>query len=252
MINRVIRTLVALAMCTSSVFSMAQTEEVDRIVQRHDTVMSPVYHITESPILYNTPAIGTSHSDFTNSSITDMHLEKPVLKTELSKPEIPDFRLWKGGHLNVTGMNSTIPGLMSVSTGAVSLTQDFGNVQLSVSALAYKQWTPSMGGIHTMYGVGGLASWRISDNVTLHTFGSYYPAMAGGYVIGGYADIRFSEHWGAELGSTYEYNAFIHQRRFDPIVTPYYRFNNGTKLRIPIGPLVRQGFMELGRMINRH
>ena len=103
-----------------------------------------------------------------------------------------------------------------------------------------------------MYGVGGLASWRLSDNVTLHTFGSYYPGMAGGYAIGGYADIRFSEHWGAELGSSCEYNAFTHQRRFDPIVTPYYRFNDGTKLHIPIGPFVRQGFMELSRLLNGH
>jgi hypothetical protein len=136
--------------------------------------------------------------------------------------------------------------------GTLSLTQDIRNISLTASALAYKQWTPSMGGVHTIYGLGGLASWRLSDNVTLHTFGSYYPGMAGGYAIGGYADIRFSEHWGAELGSSYEYNAFTHQRRFDPIVTPYYRFNDGTKLHIPIGPFVRQGFIELGRMLNGH
>ena len=30
------------------------------------------------------------------------------------------------------------------------------------------------------------------------------------------------------------------------------RFNDGTKLRIPIGPFVRQGFIELGRMLNGH
>ena len=253
MTNRKIRIGLLLAMCSCTMTGMAQTEEDGRIVLEHDTLIPPVVSITESPIDYHFPALSDfRHTDISNSLKPDLPQKKPDFKAEAPKLDRPSFRLWEGSSLNVSGSNAAIPGLMSASMGTLSLTQDIGNISLTASALAYKQWTPSVGGVHTMYGVGGLASWRLSDNVTLHTFGSYYPGMAGGYAIGGYADIRFSEHWGAELGTSYEYNAFTHQRRFDPIVTPYYRFNDGTKLHIPIGPFVRQGFMELSRMLNGH
>lgn len=253
MTNRMIRIGLLLAMCSCTMTGMAQTEEDGRIVLEHDTLIPSVVSITESPTPYHSPAISDfRHNDFSNSLKPDLLQKNSDFKTEAPKLDRPSFRLWEGGSLNVSGSNAAIPGLMSASMGTLSLTQDIGKVRLTASALAYKQWTPSMGGVHTMYGVGGLASWRLSDNVSLHTFGNYYPGMAGGYTIGGYADIRFSEHLGAELGSYYEYNAFLNQRHFDPIVTPYYRFNDGTKLRIPIGPLVRQGFLELGRMLNGH
>ena len=232
---------------------MAQTEEDERIVLKHDTVMPSVVSITETPIQYNIPVSSDSwHTDKIGSLQPALFQKGLGFQPEPPKLEMLRFELWKGSCLNVSGRNTVIPGLMNASIGALSLTQDIGKVQISMSALAYKQWTPSMGGFKTMYGVGGVASWRLSDNVSLHTFGSYYPGMTGGYAIGGYADIRFNEHWGAEIGSSFEYNALTHQRRFDPIITPYYRFNDGTKLHIPIGPFVRQGFIELGRMLNGH
>lgn len=252
MTNRTIRIGMTLAMCTCTMTGMAQTEEKDRIALERDTVIPPVVRITEAPSLSHTTRSDFRHIDFTNSLQPALQQKKLDFKADSPKLEMPSFKLWEGGSLNVSGSNAAIPGLMSASMGALSLTQDIGKVRLMASALAYKQWTPSVGGVHTMYGVGGLASWRLSDNITLHTFGSYYPGMAGGYAIGGYADIRFSEHWGAEIGSSYQYNAFTHQRHFDPIVTPYYRFNDGTKLHIPIGPFVRQGFMELSRLLNGH
>ena len=253
MTNRTIRIGLLLAICSWPLMGMAQTEEDERIVLKHDTVMPSVVSITETPLKHHIPV----SSDFWNTdkigSLQPALFQKKLdYRLDPPKLDMPSFELWKGGSLHVSGRNTAIPGLMNASMGALSLTQDIGKIQISMSALAYKQWTPSMGGIQTMYGVGGLASWRLSDNVSLHTFGSYYPGMAGGYTIGGYADIRFSEHWGAEIGSSYEYNAITHQRRIDPIVTPYYRFNDGTKLHIPIGPFVRQGFIELGRMLNGH
>ena len=71
-----------------------------------------------------------------------------------------------------------------------------------------------------------------------------YPAFMGGYTAGGYVDIRFGEHWGAELGAYYSYGTFTHHRSFDPIVTPYYRFSDGSKLYIPVGPFVKYGLIE--------
>ncbi len=252
MTNRTIRIGMMLAMCACSMTVMAQTEEKDRIALERDTVIPPVVSITETPFQSHITTSNLRHIDLINSLQPALQQKKRDFKADTPKLEMPSFKLWEGGCLNVSGSNAAIPGLMSASMGTLSLTQDIGRVRLTASALAYKQWTPFMGGVHTMYGVGGLATWRLSDNVTLHTFGSYYPGMAGGYAIGGYADIRFSEHWGAEIGSSYQYNAFTHQRHFDPIVTPYYRFNDGTKLHIPIGPFVRQGFMELSRMLNGH
>ena len=252
MTNRTIRIGMMLTMCACTMTVMAQTEEKDRIALERDTVIPPVVRITEAPFLSHTTTSDFRHLDYASILQPALQQKKMDFKADAPKLEMPSFKLWEGGSLNVSGSNAAIPGLMSASMGVLSLTQDIGNISLTASALAYKQWTPSVGGVHTMYGVGGLASWRLCDNVTLHTFGSYYPGMAGCYAIGGYADIRFSEHWGAEIGSSYEYNAFTHQRHFDPIVTPYYRFNDGTKLHIPIGPFVRQGFMELSRMLNGH
>ena len=158
MTNRKIRIGLLLAMCSCTMTGMAQTEEDGRIVLEHDTLIPPVVSITESPIDYHFPALSDfRHTDISNSLKPDLPQKKPDFKAEAPKLDRPSFRLWEGGSLNVSGSNAAIPGLMSASMGTLSLTQDIGNISLTTSALAYKQWTPSVGGVHTMYGVGGLA-----------------------------------------------------------------------------------------------
>lgn len=145
MTNRMIRIGLLMAMCSCTMTGMAQTEEDGRIVLEHDTLIKPVVSITESPIDYHFPALSDfRHTDISNSLKPDLPQKKPDFKAETPKLDRPSFRLLEGGCLNVSGSNAAIPGLMSASMGTLSLTQDIGNISLTASALAYKQWTPSV------------------------------------------------------------------------------------------------------------
>ena len=234
---------------------VAQTETIT--VSDNDTLHFSVERMTEPimpDLVPNTdlanPRPLAGNTDNMDPSILPYRLENP-LRSPVTVP-LPNFRLWKGGSLNVSSYSSEMPGLAMAKAEKLTLSQNLGDVRLSLAAQAYKQWLPATGGIRSMYGIGGAASFMISENLSLHAFGSYYPAMTGSYAVGGYIDFRFSEHWGVEMGGDMEYNSFIHQRSYNPIVTPYYRFSDGTKFHIPVGPFVRQGFIQLGKLLNGH
>lgn len=180
-----------------------------------------------------------------NDSLYLKKLKKRYSLTIDSSPGTERYSLWKGGGVDVYGNIYNSPGLTSVSFGSLSFRQNFEKLSFSVAAQAYKGWNPYAGGVYSAYGVCGFSSYSLNDHITLCTFGSYYPGAIGNTSFGGYIDWRISEHWGAELGVEYNYNIFLHQRNIDPIVTPYYRYNDGSKLRIPLGPFVKRGLAEL-------
>ena len=161
------------------------------------------------------------------------------------------FNLWHGGHLDINGATNQMPGLMDYQTGSFTLHQDFGRLQLSASATANKYWMPMQSTLYTQYGFGGTIGYDLSDVVSLHAFGYYYahnplvgPAFSP-YVsttsYGGYADIRFSDRFGSNIGVRRYINPMSGQWTTSPIVTPYFRVGKRNKVVIglPLGELFK-------------
>ena len=161
------------------------------------------------------------------------------------------FNLWHGGHLDINGATNQMPGLMDYQTGSFTLHQDFGRLQLSASATANKYWMPMQSTLYTQYGFGGTIGYDLSDAVSLHAFGYYYahnplvgPAFSP-YVsttsYGGYADIRFSDRFGSNIGVRRYINPMSGQWTTSPIVTPYFRVGKRNKVVIglPLGELLK-------------
>ena len=161
------------------------------------------------------------------------------------------FNLWHGGHLDINGATNQMPGLMDYQTGSFTLHQDFGRLQLSASATANKYWMPMQSTLYTQYSFGGSAAYSISEAVTLHAYGQYYannpivgPAFSP-YVstttYGAYADIRFSDRFGSNIGVRRYINPMSGQWTTSPIVTPYFRVGKRNKVVIglPLGELLK-------------
>ena len=118
--------------------------------------------------------------------------------------------LWRSGGLNVRVARDEMLGMMNLETGMVALHQDFGRLHFTATAKANKYWMPMQGALITQYGIGGNVGFDVSDHLSLHAFGYYYstcpivgPALSP-YVsttnYGGYADIRFSDRAGSNIG----------------------------------------------------
>ncbi|MBQ9637227.1 MAG: hypothetical protein IJV36_04930 [Prevotella sp.] len=161
------------------------------------------------------------------------------------------FWLWNGANVTVDGSNHQMPGLMDVATGSVSLHQDFGRLRFAASAVANKYWMPMQSQLYTQYGFGGAIGYELTDAVSLHAFGYYYasnprvgPAISP-YIsttsFGGYANIRFSEDFGSEVGVRRYVNPMSGRWTTSPIVTPYFRVGkrNKVKIGLPLGELLK-------------
>ena len=158
------------------------------------------------------------------------------------------FNLWHGGHLDINGATNQMPGLMDYQTGSFTLHQDFGRLQLSASATANKYWMPMQSTLYTQYGFGGTIGYDLSDAVSLHAFGYYYahnplvgPAFSP-YVsttsYGGYADIRFSDRFGSNIGVRRYINPMSGRWTTEPIVTPYIKVKK-SRIEFPVGSLLK-------------
>ena len=165
------------------------------------------------------------------------------------------FGLWKGAVLGVTGSQSALPGLMDSSSGALMFHQDYGRFHFSAVGMANKYWMPGISSpigmpmLNTQYGFGGEVSYDVGKALTLHAFGTYYatnPMMgtaASPYLnsttYGGYADIRFSEHFGSDVGVHRYLSPMTGKWVTDPIVKPYIKLNNKQKIGIDFGHLLK-------------
>ncbi len=56
---------------------------------------------------------------------------------------------------------------------------------------------------------------------------------------GGYADIRFSDRFGSNVGVRRYVNPMSGRWTTEPIVTPYFRIGKKMKLELPIGNLLK-------------
>ena len=221
---------------------------------------------SKKTLLGNDAAVGTM--DFRNQMLTDKMrfnvealrpellqrtTDRFMLSTELTEQYTMQgtkpFVLRQGGLLSINGVTGDMPGLMGYEASLVALHQDFGRLRLTATAIANKYWIPMQGVLTTQYGIGGNIAFDINDHLSLHTFGYYYninpivgPALSpyiSTTVYGGYADIRFSDHTGTNVGISRYLNPISGHWTTEPIVTPYFRISKRMKLELPVGGLLK-------------
>ena len=213
------------------------------------------------PMLYEQPML--TDSSRINSIVPYSELQKPKLlllqsgfdhtsnSTQPMMPASKPFRLWNGSSVIVYGSNNQRLGLMDVATGSVSFHQDFGRLHFAASAVVNKYWMPMQSQLYTQYGLGGTIGYDLTNAVSLYAFGYYYaqnPLMAPAFSpyvsttsFGGYANIRFSENFGIEVGARRYVNPMSGRWTTSPIVTPYFRVGKRNKVEIglPLGELLK-------------
>ena len=140
---------------------------------------------------------------------------------------------WYAGLVAASASYATYPGLMSMESGVLSVTHDFGKVVLTGNVMAEKYRT--FRGLDTNYGVGGMLTYRIGERFSLNVFGQYYkkslyysPAAlpyVGTSKYGVFADMQFGERFGMRWQTV-------------PIAAPYVKLNNGAKIGLDVGRLL--------------
>ena len=158
------------------------------------------------------------------------------------------FRLWKGANIGFYGSNYHLPGLMNTSSGSMVFHQDLGRWHFTASGEANKYWMPWQRSLFTQYGFGGTVGYDVSEALSLHAFGYYYanqmqvgPAMTpymNSTTFGGYANIRFSQTFGANLGARRYVDPMTGQWETVPIINPYINIGGG-RLEFPLGDLLK-------------
>ena len=224
-----LRFVLALLTAFTSIAASAQVEGQDVSPTRSE--MQPLHF--DQPILADTLRISSivPYSELQKS-------ELPLLQSSYDHtsnymlpimPALKPYQLWDGTSVIVYGSNYLMLGLMDVATGSLTLQQDFGRLQLSASATANKYWMPMQSTLYTQYSFSGSAAYSISEAVTLHAYGQYYannpivgPAFSP-YVstttYGAYADIRFSDRFGSNIGVRRYINPMSGQWTTSPIVS---------------------------------
>ena len=244
----------ALALLTAftSIAAYAQVEGQDVSPTRSE--VQPM--LFEQPILADSSRIN-SVVPYSTLQKPELPLLRPGYDHTTSNYTLPmiaapkPYQLWNGASIIVYGGNNQMLGLMDVATGSVSLHQAFGRLHLAASAVANKYWMPMQSQLYTQYGIGGSLGYDLTDAVSLHAFGYYYannplvgPAFSP-YVsttsFGGYANIRFSEDFGSEVGVRRYVNPMSGRWTTSPIVTPYFRVGKRNKIEIglPLGELLK-------------
>lgn len=153
---------------------------------------------------------------------------------------------WQGGGITASGSAASMPGLMGVERGAVTIGQQFGPLSLSLSASAQKYGY--FRGLQTGYGLDVAARYSITPRLSLTLFGSYRtgltpltPAMAGYFdssEFGGYVSYDFSEHFGVSVGAKATRSLMNRGWEAQPIVMPYYKINKDVSIGADVGGII--------------
>ena len=155
---------------------------------------------------------------------------------------------WKGGAVIATGSAQSLPGMMGIEHGALSMVQTFGRLTLTASVDATKYAGYRF--LYTQYGAHLSLRYALSNRVALVAYGTVYnngspmemsPGAAGYYgasSFGGYADITLSEHWGIMTGANAVRQAHTGRYEVEPIVTPYYKVTDDFWIAVPVGQIV--------------
>ena len=142
--------------------------------------------------------------------------------------------------------------LLTTEAGTMALHQDLGRWHFSTMGIANKYWMPWQRTLSTQYGFGGTIAYDLNEAVTLHAFGYYYanriqvgPAMSpyvNNTTYGGFADVRFSNVLGANVGVRRYVNPMNGKWTTEPIVNPYIKIGKDSKIELPLGHILKTLF----------
>lgn len=173
---------------------------------------------------------------------TDWHVHGVYVPTA----GVAGIASWQGGGLSANGGSMSMPGMMGVESGGLSLTQDFGRFTLmgGVTATKYGYFR----GLQTDYSFHGSLGYRISDRWSVTVFGAYStglspltPAMAGymnAPAFGGYVSYDINEHWGVSVGAQTTRSLVSNRWEAQPIVRPYYKVNKNVSIGVDVGGIM--------------
>lgn len=92
-------------------------------------------------------------------------------------------------------------------------------------------------------GVAGDMRYRLSDRITLNTFGNYdYNLNMRMTMIhlGGSAEFDLMDHFGIEAGAQTFYDNWNRHWQTMPIVRPYYKISDDFKIGFDVGPIIQE------------
>lgn len=201
----------------------------------------------------HTPNVGKV-SDFYINQIVPTVAFDASLAEHPERPPIPEIKTMDPqlqfggvsfGDATITGVTETMPGLMGIERGAISISHTFGNLTLQGSLNAEKYGYYN--GTFTTYGISGAAIYRFNKSLAMTLFGSFYtrnlyvtaammPYIAANN-FGGYLTIQFDDHWGVDVGARAVYNSM--SRRYDvlPIGAPFYKVGDA-KIQVDVGGIL--------------
>ncbi len=214
-------------------------ETLDTVASWMRPIEAPINSINTGvyPRFEYSPEYMKMKSDF-NSKYSSMCIGNTPANTYITK--------WNGGAIYADGNTSLVPGMMGLEHGSFNLKQSIGKVSFTAFATVDK-----MGyfrGLQTAYGFGGSMNYEISDRWVLTLFGAYYtrvhpltPGMID-YMptpnFGGYASFDIDEHWGISVGAKATRSLITNRWEPQPIVMPYYKFNEKVKIGVDVGGVV--------------
>lgn len=156
-------------------------------------------------------------------------------------------------HLGLYAASSENLYLNLLRTNGAGFSLGYQNAGLTVRAglVANRYETRN---VTTQFGVNGFLEYNISPQWSVALFGSIYNnnpyfSMATYPFVetssyGGW--IRYQgERWGMKLGTRRYYDAFQHQWKMEPIVTPSVKLGKKFVLELPVGPLVQKSVEKL-------
>lgn len=162
-------------------------------------------------------------------------------------PGVAPLAGWGTGMAYASGGRTSMPGLMGIETGSLALVQRFGRLTLNAGANATKYGY--FRGLTSTWGFSASMTYAFSSRLSLTVFGSWQsefngpmtPAMAG-YVslptVGGYLDWQFADHFGVKVGAQAYRVTNTGNWQAQPIVIPYYKFDNGATIGVDVGGMI--------------
>lgn len=161
---------------------------------------------------------------------------------------------WHNGGLAGFTSSQSMPGMMGIESGRLSVGQNIGNFTFSIYGEANKYGFYR--GLQTSLGFGGSLDYEINDRFGITLFGNYYtptrgmhPAMAG-YVsiptFGGFLDYRISDRWGVQVGAQSYHSMMTRHWETQPIVTPYFKISKNKAISLPLGQIFYEVLRNTG------
>lgn len=148
------------------------------------------------------------------------------------------------GILMGAGSQTSIPGIGRSNDASLTYLHSFGpQWMLSVGVDANKMHMSHYTG--QAFGASGTLSYRAADRLTFNVFGGYNSGYMSGrqsYHYGGSVAFDMTNRLGMEVGVQRYYNPLRGGWETVPIATPYYKFNNGSKMGFDVGGLLYQIF----------